>query len=86
MVFKKQKIAARDYILPDAATRERIWENLKVYVSGEPKTLARVYMLEIIDIACRLLSRVSQKIVVTKWRIYKCKISSPQDILCKSKR
>ena len=34
----------------------------------------------------RLLSRVSQKIVATKWRIYKGKISSPQDILCKSNR
>ena len=30
-------------------------------------------------------ARVSQKIVATKWRIYKGKISSPQDILCKSK-
>ena len=43
--------------------------------------------IEIIDIECGLLSRVSQKIVATKWRIYKGKIiSSPQDILCKSKR
>ena len=42
--------------------------------------------IEIIDIECGLLSRVSQKIVATKWRIYKGKISSPQDILCRSKR
>ena len=35
---------------------------------------------------CGLLSCVSQKIVATKWWIYKGKISSPQDILCKSKR
>ena len=42
--------------------------------------------IEIKDIECGLLSRVSQKIVATKWRIYKGKISSPQDILCKSKR
>ena len=46
----------------------------------------QVCTIEIIDIECGLLSRVSQKIVATKWRIYKGKISSPQDILCKSKR
>ena len=46
----------------------------------------KVVIIEIIDIECGLLSRVSQKIVATKWRIYKGKISSPQDILCKSKR
>ena len=40
--------------------------------------------IEIMDIECGLLSRVSQNIVATKWRIYKGKISSPQDILCKS--
>ena len=45
-----------------------------------------VQTIEIIDIECGLLSRVSQKIVATKWRIYKGKISSPQDILCKSNR
>ena len=45
-----------------------------------------IITIEIIDIECGLLSRVSQKIVATKWRIYKGKISSPQDILCKSKR
>ena len=44
------------------------------------------YVIEIIDIECGLLSRVSQKIVATKWRIYKGKMSSPQDILCKRKR
>ena len=45
----------------------------------------RVYKsIKIIDIECGLLSRVSQTIVATKWRIYKDKISSPQDILCKS--
>ena len=48
--------------------------------------LCRAYIIEIIDIECELLSRVSQKIVATKWRIYKGKISSPQDILCKNKR
>ena len=32
---------------------------------------------EILDIECGLLSRVSQKIVATNCRIYKCKISSP---------
>ena len=42
--------------------------------------------IEIIDIECGLLSRVSQKIVATKRRIFQGKISSPQDILCKSKR
>ena len=42
--------------------------------------------IEIIDIECGLLYRVSQKIVATKWWIYKGKISSPQDILCKSNR
>ena len=46
----------------------------------------KVGVIEIIDIECGLLSRVSQKIVTTKWRVYKGKISSPQDILCKSKR
>ena len=33
--------------------------------------------IEIIGIECGLLSRVSQKIVATKWRIYKGKISPP---------
>ena len=47
---------------------------------------ALVRSIEIIDIECGLLSRVSQKIVATKWWIYKGKISSPQDILCKSNR
>ena len=31
-------------------------------------------LIEIIDIKCGLLSRVSQKIVATKWRIYKGKM------------
>ena len=48
--------------------------------------LSRDTTIEIIDIEFGLLSRVSQKIVATKWRIHKGKISSPQDILCKSKR
>ena len=45
-----------------------------------------VRLIEIIDIECGFLYRVSQKIVATKWRIYKGKISSPHDILCKSNR
>ena len=32
-----------------------------------------VFLIEIIDIECGLLSRVSHKIVATKWRIYKGK-------------
>ena len=38
----------------------------------------RCQSIEIIDIECGLLSRLSQKIVATKWRIYKGKMSSPQ--------
>ena len=40
--------------------------------------------IEIIDIECGLLSRVSEKIVATKWRIYKGKINSPQDFCYKN--
>ena len=40
--------------------------------------------IEIIDIECGLLSRVSQKIVATKWRIYKGKINSPRTFCAKA--
>ena len=33
--------------------------------------VADAQTIEIIDIECGLLSRVSQKIISTKWRIYK---------------
>ena len=44
----------------------------------------KVGVIEIIDIECGLLSRVSQKIVATKWRIYKGKINSHQDFCAKA--
>ena len=46
----------------------------------------RLVAIEIKDIECRLLSRVVKKLSPKKWRIYKGKICSPQDILCKSKQ
>ena len=39
--------------------------------------------IELLHIECVLLYPVSQKIVSTKWRIYKGKINSPQDLLLK---
>ena len=41
---------------------------------GVRAILTTVLIIEIIDIECGLLSRVSQKIVATKWRIYKGKL------------
>ena len=37
-----------------------------------------LYTIDIIDIECRLLSRVSQKIVATKWLIYRAKLARPR--------
>ena len=40
-------------------------------ITRTQQALWLVNTIEIIDIECGLLSRVSQKIVATKWRIYK---------------
>ena len=40
-----------------------------------PLLLACVQTIETLDIECGLLSRVSQKLVATKWRIYRAKLA-----------